>query len=48
MKEGSVIVDVGEGGSVETIHPTTLLDPIYLVSGQWRGQHAGPGAPHIA
>ena len=35
MKEGSVIVDVAvdQGGSVETIHPTTLLDPIYLVSG---------------
>ena len=35
MKEGSVIVDVAvdQGGTVETIHPTTLLDPIYLVSG---------------
>jgi alanine dehydrogenase len=35
MKEGSVIVDVAvdQGGSVETIHPTTLLDPIYLLSG---------------
>jgi alanine dehydrogenase len=35
MKEGSVIVDVAvdQGGSVETIHPTTLLDPTYLVSG---------------
>src|SRR5437899_10134026 len=35
MKEGSVIVDVSvdQGGCVETIHPTTLLDPIYLVSG---------------
>ena len=35
MKEGSVIVDVAvdQGGSVETIHPTTLLDPIYVVSG---------------
>jgi alanine dehydrogenase len=35
MKEGSVIVDVAvdQGGSVETIHPTTLLDPVYLVSG---------------
>ena len=35
MKEGSVIVDVAvdQGGSVATIHPTTLLDPTYLVSG---------------
>jgi alanine dehydrogenase len=35
MKEGSVIVDVAvdQGGSVETIHPTTLLDPVYVVSG---------------
>jgi alanine dehydrogenase len=35
MKEGSVIVDVSvdQGGCVETIHATTLLDPIYLVSG---------------
>ena len=35
MKEGSVIVDVAvdQGGSIETIHPTTLLDPIYVVSG---------------
>jgi alanine dehydrogenase len=35
MKEGSVIVDVAvdQGGTVETIHPTTLLDPVYLVSG---------------
>jgi len=35
MKEGAVIVDVAvdQGGSVETIRPTTLLDPIYLVSG---------------
>src|SRR3989441_535478 len=35
MKEGSVIVDVSvdQGGCVETIHPTTLLDPVYLVSG---------------
>ena len=35
MKEGSVIVDVAvdQGGSVETIHPTTLLDPTYVVSG---------------
>ncbi len=35
MKEGSVIVDVAvdQGGTVETIHPTTLSDPTYLVSG---------------
>jgi len=35
MKEGSVIVDVAvdQGGSVATIHPTTLLDPTYVVSG---------------
>jgi alanine dehydrogenase len=35
MKEGSVIVDVAvdQGGSVETIQPTTLLDPTYVVSG---------------
>ena len=35
MKEGSVIVDVAvdQGGSVETIRPTTLLDPVYVVSG---------------
>jgi alanine dehydrogenase len=35
MKDGSVIVDVAvdQGGSVETIHPTTLLDPTYIVSG---------------
>ena len=35
MKEGSVIVDVSvdQGGCVETIHPTTLLDPVYVVSG---------------
>jgi alanine dehydrogenase len=35
MKDGSVIVDVAvdQGGSVETIHPTTLLDPTYVVSG---------------
>jgi alanine dehydrogenase len=35
MKEGSVIVDVAvdQGGSIETIHPTTLLDPTYVVSG---------------
>jgi alanine dehydrogenase len=28
-----VDVAVDQGGSVETIHPTTLLDPTYLVSG---------------
>src|SRR2546422_8858143 len=35
MREGSVIVavSVDQGGCVETIHPTTLLDPVYLVSG---------------
>ena len=35
MKEGAVIVDVAvdQGGSVETIQPTTLLDPTYVVSG---------------
>ena len=35
LKEGSVIVDVAvdQGGSVETIHPTTLLDPTYVVGG---------------
>jgi alanine dehydrogenase len=35
MKEGSVIVDIAvdQGGCVATIHPTTLLDPVYLVSG---------------
>ena len=35
MKEGAVVVDVAvdQGGCVETIHPTTLLDPVYLVSG---------------
>ena len=35
MKEGSVIVDVAvdQGGSVETIRPTTLLDPTYVVAG---------------
>lgn len=35
MKEGAVIVDVAvdQGGSIATIHPTTLLDPIYHVSG---------------
>jgi alanine dehydrogenase len=35
MKEGAVIVDVAvdQGGSVETIKATTLLDPTYVVSG---------------
>ncbi len=35
MKEGAVIVDVAvdQGGSIETIRPTTLLDPTYVVSG---------------
>jgi alanine dehydrogenase len=35
MKEGAVIVDVAvdQGGCVETIKPTTLLDPTYVVSG---------------
>ena len=35
MKEGAVIVDVAvdQGGSVETIRATTLLDPTYVVSG---------------
>jgi alanine dehydrogenase len=35
MKEGAVIVDVAvdQGGTVETIRPTTLLDPTFLVSG---------------
>ena len=35
MKEGSVIVDVAvdQGGCIETIHPTTLLEPVYRVGG---------------
>ena len=35
MKEGAVIVDVAvdQGGCIETIHPTTLLEPVYRVSG---------------
>lgn len=35
MKTGSVIVDVAvdQGGCVETIHPTTHHDPIYVVDG---------------
>jgi alanine dehydrogenase len=33
MKEGAVIVDVAvdQGGCIETIHPTTLLEPVYRV-----------------
>jgi alanine dehydrogenase len=35
MKEGAVVVDVAvdQGGCVATIRPTTLLEPIYRVSG---------------
>jgi alanine dehydrogenase len=35
MKEGSVIVDVAvdQGGCIETIRPTTLLEPIYRTAG---------------
>jgi alanine dehydrogenase len=35
MRPGSVIVDVAvdQGGCVETIHPTTHEDPIYVVDG---------------
>lgn len=35
MKEGAVIVDVAvdQGGCVATIHPTTLLEPVYRVGG---------------
>ena len=35
MKEGSVIVDIAvdQGGCVETMHPTTLDDPVYRVGG---------------
>jgi len=35
MKDGGVIVDISvdQGGCVETIRPTTLLDPVYVVSG---------------
>ena len=52
MKEGSVIVDVAvdQGGCVETMHPTTLADPIYLRARRRplrRGQHARPRAPHL-
>ena len=35
MKEGAVVVDVAvdQGGCIETIHPTTLLEPTYRVAG---------------
>jgi len=35
MEKGAVVVDVAvdQGGCVETMHPTTLADPIYLVHG---------------
>jgi alanine dehydrogenase len=35
MRPGSVIVDVAvdQGGCVETVHPTTHSDPVYLVNG---------------
>jgi alanine dehydrogenase len=35
MKEGAVIVDVAvdQGGCIETVHPTTLAEPIYRVHG---------------
>jgi alanine dehydrogenase len=35
MKKGAVIVDVAvdQGGCVETIHPTTHNDPVYVVDG---------------
>ena len=35
MKPGSVIVDVAvdQGGCVETCHPTTHSDPVFLVDG---------------
>lgn len=35
MKDGSVIVDVAvdQGGCVETVHPTTHSDPIFVVDG---------------
>jgi alanine dehydrogenase len=35
MKEGAVVVDVAvdQGGCIETIRPTTLLEPTYVVSG---------------
>ena len=35
MKPGAVIVDVAvdQGGCIETIHPTTLLEPVYSLHG---------------
>jgi alanine dehydrogenase len=35
MKEGAVIIDVAvdQGACIETIHPTTLAEPTYLVDG---------------
>jgi alanine dehydrogenase len=35
MKEGAVVVDVAvdQGGCIATIHPTTLLEPVYRVGG---------------
>jgi alanine dehydrogenase len=35
MKDGAVVVDVAvdQGGCIETIRPTTLLDPVYQVGG---------------
>jgi alanine dehydrogenase len=35
MKEGAVIVDVAvdQGGCIETVHPTTLAEPVYRVGG---------------
>jgi len=35
MKKGSVIVDVAidQGGCIETIHPTTHDDPVYVIDG---------------
>jgi len=35
MKEGAVIIDVAvdQGGCIATVHPTTLAEPIYRVSG---------------
>ncbi len=35
MKDGSVIVDVAvdQGGCVETVHPTTHADPVYVIDG---------------
>lgn len=35
MKRGSVVIDVSvdQGGSIETIHPTTHSDPTYVVDG---------------